>query len=200
MSRIFVVIGKSASGKDTIYKKLANDTGLGLREVVGYTTRPIREGEEEGVTYHFVTEDTLNSLIKENKVIEHRTYDTIHGPWHYFTVNDDQIDLANTDYIMIGTLESFVQIKQYFGEEVVIPIYIEVENGERLVRALGRERKQENPKYEEMCRRFLADEQDFSEEKIEAAGITKRFENTNITTCIHGISQYIRQRKKVDVK
>ena len=196
MSKIFVVIGKSASGKDTIYRKLADNKALGLREVVGYTTRPIREGEIEGVTYHYVTEDTLTNLIQENKVIEHRTYDTIHGPWHYFTVHDHQIDLTNADYIMIGTLESYVQIKQYFGEEVVFPIYIEVENGERLARALGRERKQEQPKYEEMCRRFLADEQDFSEEKIEEAGITKRFSNIEIETCINGIIQYISREKR----
>ena len=199
MSRIFVVIGKSASGKDTIYKKIVKDQSLGLKEVVGYTTRPIREGEENGVTYHFVSIDTLNKLLLENKVIEHRTYDTIHGPWHYFTVYDQQINLQQDDYIMIGTLESFVQIREYFGKDAVVPIYIEVENGERLERALGRERKQEHPKYEEMCRRFLADEQDFGEDKIEAAGITKRFSNINFPACVESVTQYIKDTKKVDV-
>ena len=199
MSRIFVIMGKSASGKDTIYRELASDQDLNLREVVGYTTRPIREGEEEGVTYYYVTTDTLNSLKNEQKVIEHRTYDTIHGPWHYFTVHDHQFEQVSQDYIMIGTLESYSQIRQYFGEAAVIPIYIEVENGERLARALGRERQQEQPKYEEMCRRFLADEQDFSEENIRAAGIEKRFENTESRTCINAIKQYIIDSKKVDV-
>ncbi len=199
MSRIFVVMGKSASGKDTIYRELASDKELHLREVVGYTTRPIREGEKDGVTYYFVTTDILNNLINENKVIEHRTYDTIHGPWHYFTVHDHQFEEGSQDYIMIGTLESYHQIRQYFGEEAVTPIYIEVENGERLTRALGRERKQEQPKYEEMCRRFLADEQDFSEAKIRAAGIEKRFENIEMETCINAIKQYIRDSKKMDV-
>lgn len=199
MSRIFVVIGKSASGKDTIYRELAKDKSLCLKEVVGYTTRPIREGEQDGATYHFVTAQTLNQLIQENKVIEHRTYDTIHGPWHYFTVNDEQFDLAKEDYLMIGTLESYTQIREYFGQETVIPIYIEVENGERLARALNRERKQEHPKYEEMCRRFLADEYDFSEEQIQAAGITKRFINTEMRECVKAVREYIRERKKVDV-
>lgn len=196
MSKIFVVIGKSASGKDTIYRELAKDPALGLKEVVIYTTRPIREGEQDGITYHFVTEERRKELLEEGKVIEHRTYQTIHGPWHYFTVHDDQIDLKKENYIVIGTLESYIQIRRYFGEEVVVPIYIEVETGERLARALERERKQENPKYEEMCRRFLADEKDFSEEKICQAGITKRFTNTTKTDCVQEIRQYILEKTK----
>ncbi len=198
MANIFVVIGKSASGKDTIYRELAKDTSLGLKEVVIYTTRPIREGEVDGKTYHFVTLDTLQELLNAGKVIEHRTYQTIYGPWHYFTAMDQQIDLAKEDYIIIGTLESYTQMKAYFGNEVVVPLYIEVESGERLSRALGRERQQEQPKYEEMCRRFLADEQDFSEDKLQAAGITKRFENKEIKSCVEAVASYIIEEKKVN--
>ena len=47
-------------------------------------------------------------------------------------------------------------------------------------RALCRERMQENPKYEELCRRFLADAKDFSEEKLKEAGITRRFVNQDL--------------------
>ena len=199
MSKIFVVIGKSASGKDTIYRRLVEDKGLGLKEIICYTTRPIREGEEEGVTYHYVTDEILDQLIKDNKVIEHRTYQTIHGPWHYFTVQDGQINLQHDNYIVIGTLESFVQIRKFFGEEVVVPIYIEVENGERLTRALGREKQQEYPRYEEMCRRFLADEKDFSETNLQQAGIVKRFSNVEMDQCVETIKSYICDAKKVDV-
>ena len=65
---------------------------------------------------------------------------------------------------MIGTLESYEKLKTYFGNEKVVPLYIEVEDGERLTRALAREKTQKEPKYAEMCRRFLADSKDFSEE------------------------------------
>ena len=58
-----------------------------------------------------------------------------------------------------------------------------VEDGERLSRALNREREQENPRYEEMCRRFIADQSDFSEENILNAGIEKRFQNINLDDC-----------------
>lgn len=194
---IYVVMGKSASGKDTIYRELASSKELALRELVSYTTRPIRAGEKEGVEYHFVTEERLHKLEEEGKVIEHRAYDTVHGIWHYFTVEDDQIDLASHDYLMIGTLESYVQIVKFYGEEIVKPIYVNVENGLRLERALSRERRQQQPKYEELCRRFLADEKDFSEEKIKEAGIQFRFENTDLAACIMQIKDYIQGKSSM---
>ena len=74
-----------------------------------------------------------------------------------------------------------------------MPIYIEVEDGLRLTRAIHREQKQDNPHYEEMCRRFLADQEDFSEEKIAAAGITRKFQNVDLEECVEEIAEYIRQ-------
>ena len=97
-----------------------------------------------------------------------------------FFYNDDQINLEHQNYLIIGTLESYLKIRDYFGKEKVVPIYIEVEDGERLSRALNRERMQESPKYEELCRRFLADAKDFSGEKLKEAGITRRFVNQDL--------------------
>ena len=73
----------------------------------------------------------------------------------------------------------------------MIPIYIEVEDGERLTRALKREKKPGNRKFAEMCRRFLADTEDFSEEKLKAAGIEIRFENKDLFKCMSEIEDYI---------
>lgn len=187
MARIFIIMGKSSTGKDTIYKKLLESDNLKLRTAVMYTTRPIRKSEEEGVEYHFVDEDTLKKLEEQGKVIEHRAYHTVYGIWHYFTVNDGQINLDEADYLMLGTLESYEQIRQYFGKDKVVPIYLEVEDGIRLMRALKREQKQEHPKYAEMCRRYLADEEDFSDEKLVRYGITKRYQNMDINVCLYEI-------------
>lgn len=191
MAKLFVVMGKSASGKDTIYRYLAADQSLSLREVVSYTTRPIRTGEQDGKAYHFVTEEVLQRLQEEGKVIEHRAYNTIHGVWNYFTVDDNQMDLQKSNYLLIGTLESYRQILKYYGSDIVKPIYVNVENGERLSRALEREKKEPHPKYEEMCRRFLADEKDFSEENLKNAGITRCFENEQLEDCMDEIRAYI---------
>ena len=70
-------------------------------------------------------------------------------------------------------------------------VYIEVEDGERLIRAVKREKEQETPKYEELCRRFLADQEDFSEEKIKEAGISRRFENDDLDVCVRNIIDFI---------
>ena len=175
MNEIVFIMGKSASGKDRIYRELSEDKALGLNKITMYTTRPLRSGEAEGREYHFVDDDTAKRLENENKIIEIRCYDTVFGVWKYFTADDGQIDLKNGNYLGIGTLESFQKMKNYYGKDSVIPIYIEVENGERLIRAIRREQEQETPKYKELCRRFLADEEDFSEENIKEAEIQMRF-------------------------
>ena len=59
MASIYVLMGKSATGKDTIYKKIIERAELHLQEVVTYTTRPIRKNETEGVEYHFVDKEFL---------------------------------------------------------------------------------------------------------------------------------------------
>ena len=82
-------------------------------------------------------------------------------------------------------------MRKYYGEDAVCPVYVQVEDGERLSRALNREREQENPRYEEMCRRFLADAEDFSEENLERAGIKRRFQNIDKETCMEEILREI---------
>ncbi len=192
MGKIFYIMGKSACGKDKIYSRLAADEELHLRKLILYTTRPIRAGEEYGKQYYFTDEKTLKDFRRSGRMIEARAYHTVHGIWTYFTADDGQVQLEEADYLGIGTLESFQKMKKYYGESSVVPIYIEVENGERLSRALKREKKQETPKYAEMCRRFLADEDDFSEENVLKAGIWKRFENIDLDECVQEIKQYIK--------
>ena len=191
MGRIFYIMGKSSSGKDTIYSRLLRDKEFGLKNVLLYTTRPVRQGEADGREYHFVDEERFRQFMDEGKVIEYRTYETVHGPWTYFTADDGQVDLKARSYLAIGTLESYENMKRYFGEENVCPIYVEVEDGERLKRALAREELQEKPRYAEMCRRFLADTEDFSEENLERAGIKRRFQNIDKETCMEEILREI---------
>ena len=195
MGRIYFLMGKSASGQDTVYKLLMEEVKSGLKKFVIYTTRPIRDGEKDGVEYHFVTDEDLCRLEAEGKVIEKRVYKTVAGPWTYFTADDGQIDLKSGNYLTIGTLESYEKLKAYFGEESVFPIYIYLDDGERLKRAVERERRQENPNYRELCRRFLADEEDFKEENLLRYGIKKRYENTDLETCLKQIMSDIETEK-----
>ena len=187
MGKIYCMMGKSSSGKDTLYQKVLERLPQ-IHRVVPYTTRPIREGEQDGVEYHFVDDKQLAELETDGKIVELRAYNTVHGIWKYFTVDDGQIDLEQGDYLLIGTLETYEKIRDYYGAEHLVPIYIEVEDGERLARALERERRQAVPKYKEMCRRFLADEEDFCEENLKRLGIDKRYRNTDMETCLNEIT------------
>ena len=192
MGKIFYILGKSSTGKDTIYKRILEEEKLNLKDIILYTTRPIRDGEEDGKSYHFVDEKGYEEIKKTGDIIEERAYETMHGLWRYFTVKDSQIDLEKNDYLVIGVIDSFIAMKKYFGDDIVIPIYIEVDDGVRLQRALTREKKPENRRFKEMCRRFLADSEDFSEEKIKEAGITKRFINGDLSKCIKEVKEYIK--------
>ena len=191
MGKIYCVMGKSSSGKDSIYHEIMEKGALGLKPIIPYTTRPIRDGEQDGREYHFCTEDTVQRLQDAGRIMELRAYNTVYGVWKYFTVDDERIDLSNNNYLYIVTLEGYTKIQEYFGADRVVPIYIEVEDGERLMRAIAREQKQDVPKYEEMCRRFLADSADFCDEKLVEAGVVRRFSNNDFVQTVQEVTAYI---------
>ncbi len=191
MGYIFYIMGKSSSGKDSLYKRVQEEMDS-LRSVTLYTTRPIRQGEVEGKEYYFVSDEECDRLCELGSVIELRAYNTIHGIWKYFTVDDEQIYLQEQSYLMIGTLESYEAMCRYFGGNIMVPIYIEVEDGIRLERALKREQAQKEPKYLELCRRFLADAEDFSREKLDALNMARVFENSDFDRCLDEILLYIK--------
>lgn len=191
MGKIFCLIGKSSSGKDTIFKEINDDKDLDLKPIISYTTRPKRINETNGVEYFFINTDELNKFEKENKVIEKRVYHTVHGDWFYGTINDGQVDLNKNNYLLITTLEAYKSLRDHFGEDKVYPFYIDIEDGIRLERALERERKQDKPNYDELCRRFLADNKDFSTENLSNLGINKFYINENLENCINDIKKDI---------
>lgn len=199
MPEIAFIMGKSASGKDKIYKYLIGEEDLRLNTITMYTTRPMRMGETDGAEYYFVSDETARKMEQEKSIIEMRRYNTVYGEWKYFTADDGQIDLASGKrYIVIGTLEAYDKFCSYFGKEHILPIYIEVDDGIRLQRAMHREMKQEVPKYDEMCRRFLADSADFSEENISKSGITVRYYNNGeLQDCINEVAAVIREKMNI---
>ncbi|MBR7090658.1 MAG: guanylate kinase [Lachnospiraceae bacterium] len=194
MAKIICLLGKSCSGKDTIYKKLLADESLNLLPLVTYTIRPMRTGEQEGREYHFTDEAGFNSLKDAGKVIEDRTYDTVYGLWRYFTVDDGTFEKEGRNVIAAaGTIPAYIKLRDYFGAENTCPVMIETDDGIRLERAMRREKKQAAPRYKEMCRRFITDSEDFDEEKMKAAGVEHVFmNNDDLDKCIREVSDFIR--------
>ena len=85
MNKIFILAGMTLSGKTTVAKILSEK--YGLNKVVGFTTRPKREGEEDGEEYNFYSTQTLYGLIVSGKTVGLRSYKPnvkIGEPfWHY---------------------------------------------------------------------------------------------------------------------
>ncbi len=176
MGKIVLFIGASATGKDSIKRRLIKENKFAFKEMIMSTTRPIRTGEVEGREYYFKTIDEMLDLERKGKIIEKRMYNTVHGPWYYFTTASS-IDLEKYNYIGSNTLEGLDQFVKFYGDENIISLLITLDDGIRLQRALDREKREENPKYQELCRRFLADSIDFSKENIRKRHITSIINN-----------------------
>lgn len=192
MGKLYVFMGKSAAGKDTLYRRVMENHPE-YRAVIPYTTRPVRAGEEEGREYHFVTEDKFRELERTGRIVEYRCYQTVKGPWYYFTADDGQIDFDRGDYCLISTLEGYEKIRDFFGRDKVVPLYIQVPDLLRMQRSLQREEQQEKPCVAEVCRRFLADEEDFSEDKLKKAGITNAIINEDVGMALQQIRDIFRK-------
>ncbi len=192
MGKLYVFMGKSASGKDTLYR-LVRERHPELRPVIPYTTRPIRAGERQGAEYYFVSEAKMEQMKERGQIVECRCYQTVKGPWYYFTAEDGQIDFAKGDFVLISTLEGYEKLRLFYGEEKVVPLYIEVDDVLRMERSLARERQQENPCVAEVCRRFLADEEDFSEKNLKRLGIIRRIPNISIEEAVREIEEVLKR-------
>lgn len=163
MGRIFCIAGKSGAGKDTLYRAVLEKYPGCLTPVIPCTTRPMREGEIDGENYFFVSEEELSKLEARDEIIEKRVYHTVQGPWTYFTKKFEPA--PDRDYILITTPEGIRSFLRVFGGSVR-PVLLTLPNGQRLHRCLEREDAQPRPDYAELCRRFLADEEDFSPENL----------------------------------
>ena len=179
MEKIYVILGKSASGKDTIYQKILSMCDL--TPIVYYTTRPIRNGEVHGRDYYYVDEQYIRAAETKGNLIERREYDTIQGIWTYATINDGQFS-SEKDGIIVLPPKAYFSFIDYFGENKIQPIYIHVPDGIRLRRSIKRDELQDVPNYEETCRRFLSDAQDFRSLNIE-----NKFLNDDVDRCINEI-------------
>lgn len=164
MGYIYCLMGKSGTGKDTVMEEVLSDGTLDIEKIVPYTTRPKRESEFEGINYHYVDSAFMDSMDKAGKIVEKRSYNTVHGVWSYFTADVD-ID-REKDYIIITTQEAIEKFVFHFGKENIYVIYLFLDDRERLLRCINRESMQITPNYKEVCRRFLGDEEDFFEDKL----------------------------------
>lgn len=151
--KLVVIAGKSCSGKDTIFKILS-ERGV-FKRVVTYTTRPKRTGEINDVDYHFVAD----AIFKHLALIEKREYYTANGIWRYGSTIENLP--SEQLYGMILTPSGVDSYKKVLGDNMLV-INVAVDEEERFERAYLREKSQKKPDYSELCRRWVADQNDFS--------------------------------------
>ena len=174
MGRIFCIAGKSGVGKDTLYNALVQENIENLDRVVSFTTRPKRRAETDGVEYNFVTAEQMGQYERSGRILERRKYRTVEGDWYYFTLD---IDLSGgRNYILITTLDVIEVLYHRYGAENVFVFYLHASDRVRLERSINREELQAHPNYVEVCRRFLADEEDFRKEKLSALQMPERID------------------------
>ena len=97
---ILCLIGKSASGKTFVRDKLVKEHGY--KSLVTFTSRPLRKGEKQDITYHFISQEDFEQKIEDGFFAEWKKYDTEQGVWYYGTALTDCYD-ADDDTVVILT-------------------------------------------------------------------------------------------------
>ncbi len=148
--KIVAIMGKSASGKDTILNALLNHSNGNLHQIVSCTTRPPREGEVDGFDYNFITNEQMAELIFNGRMIECCVF----NEWGYGTCEDD----LNPNKINVGVYNpEGVEILKDSGHDILV-VYCVCNDKLRLMRSLQREQR---PNVSEIVRRYSTDEKDF---------------------------------------
>ena len=151
MSKIIAIMGKSGSGKDTIVHKLVEKYPNDFNEIISCTTRPIREGEAEGVNYFYLTDQEFNNKVVSGDMLESTEFNN----WYYGT-SLKSLDKFKTN---IGVFNPDGVRALIRNENIDLIIFqIICDDKTRLLRQLNRE---EHPDTDEIVRRYGTDKEDF---------------------------------------
>ena len=154
---MIVLLGKTASGKDTILNELVKK--YNYRKMITYTTRPMRKGEIQDKTYHFISDEEFLKKKEEGFFLEYNEFNTAEGVWRYGSAKEDYLN-ATDDTVIILTPSGLSALKVYIARQKVdidiISIYIYANNN-----TIEKRLKKRGDKKEEADRRIKADNVDF---------------------------------------
>lgn len=150
---MIILIGKSASGKDTVVKKLVQD--YGYHKIVTWTTRPMRPGEKQDITYHFTDENSFKEKINEGFFAEWKKYESVFGTWYYGTALLDIESFTDENRVIIVTPDGYKDLRKYLDNNTLV-VYLDVKN-----RILKKRLKKRGDNIKEIKRRLKHDNEDF---------------------------------------
>ena len=188
MKKIICLIGKSGSGKDTIVQKLHVDLKIPI--AISFTSRPMRPGEMQDLTYHFVSDSYFED--NKEKFIEQRIYKTYGEDgnvefWKYGLTEESFEDKNN---LVIVDVNGYKALREYFGRDNVLPFFIHCSDTTRLNRVLLRG---DGSNKLEVMRRFSADEEDFKD-FIESRNYYKVCNEKGIDSAVEEIEGVLKRR------
>lgn len=155
--KILALFGKSGSGKDTLVNTIFEQYSKYFHKIIPFTTRPKRENEIDGVDYYFVTEEEMEAMRLRHSFITLNNFNNWFYGVAYQSLDKNKINIGVfNDKALVEILP---KTQQYNMNIEIIPLLIEADDKVRLLRCLNRE---EYPNCHEICRRFLADEQDYA--------------------------------------
>ena len=167
-SKLIIISGASASGKDTIANRLSRSSGCIITPLISHTDRPMREGEADRQPYYFIDNDTFKTHVLSDFFIEHRAYDSKFGTWNY-GLSKDEIDLMSKNvgnYSVIVDVQGKNSIIDYIKENNlpidVVTVFIKASKQQRYLRSFSRQGVMTNEEVEEVERRFQADDKDIT--------------------------------------
>ena len=179
-----IIMGKTSSGKDTVVNELISKHGL--RKLVTYTTRPMRDGEKQDITYHFITEDDFKQKIRENFFAEYKSYDTEFGIWYYGVALED-VENADDKTVIILTPDGYRDVIKKVKNKPK-SIYIYANNSTIKERLINRG---DDPK--EAQRRLEHDNIDFKDVETEVDKIVYNNKGSNINDVVNKILKYLEE-------
>lgn len=188
--KIICICGRSGSGKDTVIKRIFETRNGDVERLVYYTTRDMRNGEVNGQHYWFVSDDDYIRMETEGKIIERREYQKVTGLVRYFTsvegLDDKGIYIASAS---LGQVSNYID---YFGENSVYVVSLEVPDETLLLRGIERS-KDDGESLREVCRRFISDSDEWADryEKYKKIKHLKVIENMVLWKTVFEVNRYI---------
>lgn len=158
--KLFLLVGKSASGKDTLMNMLLSDFKE-MKPLVSHTTRPMRTGEKDGETYHFVDDLTFEEMLNNDEFLETTSY-TIESENKIYRYGLSKKEVMDTPYAMtiVNPYGLNNLLTNKFIKDNIVSILITRNDKDRILAYMNRD---ENVNIKEMIDRYKRDEEDFED-------------------------------------
>lgn len=149
---IIVLVGKTASGKTSVANRLCRNKRF--KRIITYTTRPMRDNEQQDVDYHFISDEQFNKMVENNEFTEYKRYNTSHGVWSYGSVVTSEQELSSYYHVIILTPQGLRDLSKQTSRYIAFYLNVGVKSQLERLKKRGDEEQQ-------IIKRLKNDNRDF---------------------------------------